>query len=660
LINPNIAGAGIIAVVSAYLFARFIGMDRSFLDSGFYTYNPLLVGLSIGYLFKLTPLTISLVVVSGIFALIFTLILAHLFSVYLKLPILSLPFAILSSVVYLAASRYTNLYVSSLYNAPQTFFANSIPVWVSGFLKSLGAIFFLPHILPGLIFAFVLLLCSRILLLLAVLGYATGTLMTAFMVGSSQQAFSDINHFNYILIAVAVGGVFLIPSTKSFVMAIIAVLTSAIFLQAMDVFWSYYGIPAFTLPFNFISLSFVFVLGLVNYPHVTKVFKATPEETLDWYLANKNRFKGSDRSLVLPFTGRWTVWQAFDGKWTHQGSWRHAYDFIIVDGKGESSRNSGAMLSDYYAFNKPVLSPVRGRVVNVVDDLVDNPIGQVDKHHPWGNLVVIQDERGFFAEISHLAKESITVKEGDWVERGALLGKCGNSGYSPQPHIHVQVQLNEKTGGHTLPFSFAGYRIGDEFFSNNLPPEGSNVEPVILDKELDVRTSFILDNRYSFEILRRGRKIDEMTLTVKTSPDGIFYFDSDRGRLYFGKHERTFYVYQLEGKDPYLTAIFCALPRMPLGFKENLQWDDYLPLQTVVRGWRRRLIQSLSVFYHGIATTRGVFVFREKSFIDGTITSTFSKVSYETEVELDDGVGFKTIRTNDVEIRRIPDEASRS
>jgi urea transporter len=44
-----------VAVLAAYGFARFIGMGAAFLESGFYTYNPLLVGLSLGYLFKLTP-----------------------------------------------------------------------------------------------------------------------------------------------------------------------------------------------------------------------------------------------------------------------------------------------------------------------------------------------------------------------------------------------------------------------------------------------------------------------------------------------------------------------------------------------------------------------------------------------------------------------------
>ena len=65
LINPNVALAGIISVTAAYLFARLVDMDQQFLKLGFYTYNPLLVGLSIGYLFKLTPLMLLFLATSG-------------------------------------------------------------------------------------------------------------------------------------------------------------------------------------------------------------------------------------------------------------------------------------------------------------------------------------------------------------------------------------------------------------------------------------------------------------------------------------------------------------------------------------------------------------------------------------------------------------------
>ena len=66
--------------------------------------------------------------------------------------------------------------------------------------------------------------------------------------------------------------------------------------------------------------------------------------------------------------------------------------------------------------------------------------------------------------------------EGQIVRRGDVLGLCGNSGYSPQPHIHVQVQLGERVGEPTLPFSFLAFRSGEGFVANDVPPVGAAVE----------------------------------------------------------------------------------------------------------------------------------------------------------------------------------------
>jgi urea transporter len=635
-------------------------MDKEFLKSGLYTYNPLLVGLSIGYLFRITPLTIFLVVAAGILTFVFTNMLFSIFSYYLRLPILSLPFAVISSIAYLASSQYSNLFVNSLYPAFTTSLELFVPLWISGLLKALGSILFVPDVTAGLVFLLIIFFSSRILFLLVILGYYSGTLLTAAMVGSFQQAFTDLNHFNFILIAIAIGGIFLIPSPRTYIMAILAVVTSIMLVGSVEVFWSSLGIPAFTLPFNLVSLAFIYVLGLTNFPLVSRFIKKTPEESLDYYLSTTNRFKGSERTLALPFSGKWTVWQGFDGKWTHRGSWRHAYDFVITDEAGNTYRNEGSETEDYYAFRKPVLSPVRGRVVTVINDLPDNPISQADKTNNWGNAIIINDPRGFYVELSHFAQNSIKVEEGDWVERGAILGLCGNSGYSPQPHIHVQVQLTEDLGAYTVPFSFINYLIDNRYYSNNVPDEEKVVEPLHPDKSMDIKTSFILDQEYRYEVLASGRKIDEVNLTVKMAIDGTFYFDSGRGKLYFGKHEGTFYFYSMEGSDQYLNSLFLALPRMPLAHREQLQWEDYVPVGAVASGFKKGLTLFLSSFYHNLNKISVKCGYEERNLIKGEVTTKFLDFKGKTEVELDEYTGFKRIRLNDLELRRISDEKSNS
>ncbi len=441
-INPNIGIAGLICVLTAYLFALFLGMKDDFLSSGFYTYNPLLVGLSIGYLFKLDFLTVFFIATAGILTFIVTYSLANIFSYYFNLPVLSLPFVIVSCIAYLAASQYSNLFVNGLY-VPSFFnlWESKLPLWFLGLTKSLGAIFFLPHVLAGVILLGIILAVSRIFFLLALAGYFTGTIVVGLFTGSLSQSFQSLNAFNFILIAMAIGGVFLIPSPKSYFLALIAVVTSSLFLEAVKGIWMQYGLLVFTLPFNLITMGFIYVMGILGYPYLAKFYRGTPERTLDHYLTYNYRFPGSSRTLCLPFSGEWTVWQGIKGRWTHKGPWQYAIDFVITDEQGKTFENEGKDLEHYYCFRKPILAPVRGRVIKVVNDIPDNPVGEVNKEHNWGNLVLLYDERGFYVLLCHLLQGSIKVKEGEWVERGKLIGLCGNSGYSPQPHLHVHVQL---------------------------------------------------------------------------------------------------------------------------------------------------------------------------------------------------------------------------
>ena len=524
----------------------------------------------------------------------------------------------------------------------------------------MGAIFFVPSAVAGALIAAALLTRSRILFLLAVAGYYSGTLTLAAL-GAGGQAFTNLNAFNFILIAMALGGVFMVPSLTSYVLAMVAVVTSTLFLSSAEVFWSRWGVPVLALPFNLVTLGFLYALKLVEHPLLARG-SGTPEEVLDEHLTGALRFPGSPRSLALPFAGRWTVWQAFDGPWTHQGPWRYAYDFVITDARGETHRGEGALVEDYLAFRKPVLSPIKGRVAHVVDAHPDNPIGSTDRTNNWGNLVVLKDERGFFVEISHFAQGSIRVREGEWVERGALLGLCGNSGYSPQPHIHIQVQASEQVGAPTLPFSFVAYQDGGAFHANDAPPCGALVEGLPTEAALENRMGFVLDEMYRFRVEGcdparfPGSRKGTLELTVRMAPDGTFFLDSGRGRLYFGSRDGTFFVYRVEGDDPCVRALFLALPRMPLAFRRNLRWEDHVPAGTVTSGMRRGLVRLARSVVPALGTVSMELEFVDERRIVGRVRSASLMREWETQVVLHPFRGLQAVRVGDLRLERVDDD----
>ncbi|MCD8827538.1 M23 family metallopeptidase [Staphylococcus gallinarum] len=117
---------------------------------------------------------------------------------------------------------------------------------------------------------------------------------------------------------------------------------------------------------------------------------------------------------------------------------RYAYDLVIRK-DGRSYKGNGGDNNDYFAFNQKIFSPQEGVVVDIKNNERDNIPGEMTKEKPLGNYVVIRHMENEYSLIAHFKNQSITVVPGDIVKKGQLLGKCGNSGNSTEPHIHFQL-----------------------------------------------------------------------------------------------------------------------------------------------------------------------------------------------------------------------------
>lgn len=74
----------------------------------------------------------------------------------------------------------------------------------------------------------------------------------------------------------------------------------------------------------------------------------------------------------------------------------------------------------------------------------------------YGRMVEIDHGRGIVTRYAHLSR--ITVKRGQRVEQGAIIGKAGSSGRSTGPHLHYEVRLRG-TPTNPLKFLSAGKKI---------------------------------------------------------------------------------------------------------------------------------------------------------------------------------------------------------
>ena len=75
-------------------------------------------------------------------------------------------------------------------------------------------------------------------------------------------------------------------------------------------------------------------------------------------------------------------------------------------------------------------------------------------NNPSGNFVRILHDDGTMGVYLHLMRGSVAVQEGRRIELGEQLGRSGNTGNSPGPHLHFVVQRNVGLALESIPYDF--------------------------------------------------------------------------------------------------------------------------------------------------------------------------------------------------------------
>jgi hypothetical protein len=162
---------------------------------------------------------------------------------------------------------------------------------------------------------------------------------------------------------------------------------------------------------------------------------------------------------------------AFDQKLEAQE--RYAIDWIQADDEGHLVLpDESTKLTDFPAYDKPIISATDGKVVEVVDKYPDVEPGVLNQDltlkDAGGNHVIVAIGGERYALYAHLKPNSITVEEGDRVRRGQVLGRLGNSGNTTAPHLHFHVMDAPLPLGaeNNLPYVIDSFRyqgfIGDD------------------------------------------------------------------------------------------------------------------------------------------------------------------------------------------------------
>lgn len=583
LTDPGLAAGGALGALVALATSRALGLHADAIDGGLYGYNAVLVGLTLGALYPASPTTWVWMAIGAALATVLTAALRSLAGALVSLPVLSLPFLLVAGLLLPAAG--TLGLGAPTWQPAAGFLPAALSSWEPA-LTGFGALVLAPGPLAGALVLLGLLVYSRIGFLLAALGTLVVFVVHAALPMAPDPLSSSLLYMNGALAAVALGGVWFVPGPASFALGAAGALLSTIMGVGTLPLLARLGAPLLVLPFNLSVLAFLVALRQRTRdagPKSVDFLVGSPEENLRFFRARLARFGARyAHRFEAPFLGSWVCTQAVGRGPTHQGPWRHAFDFEVATETGALFRGSGERLEDHPCYRLPVLAPADGTVVRVVDGVPDNRPGQVDLEHNWGNLVLLWHGAGLYSVLAHLSPGTLKVKEGEIVRRGQVLGACGASGRAPRPHLHFQLQAVPRIGAPTVEVE-----LNDVVVERGDRPE---LVPTLVLEEGDVVRNLEPDDRLA-RALRlpyghttrwssTGQGTNEETLRVDLDLYGQHVIRSleTGATLFFEPGARLFTVYDVtDGRESSLRLWQACVGRVPLERRDRLTWTDVLP-----------------------------------------------------------------------------------
>jgi len=160
-------------------------------------------------------------------------------------------------------------------------------------------------------------------------------------------------------------------------------------------------------------------------------------------------------NLAFPFKkGKYLVFQGGKGLPTnifHYGlrGAVFAMDVVKLNSAGNRANHIfSSTLSDYEIYGDTIFSPCRGIVLQAKSDNPDNIPPHRDRGPSNTNHVLIETD-SFYVFLGHMQHGQVFVHEEQLVAQGQPLGLVGNSGFSLEPHLHIQVHAKTDT---TIPW----------------------------------------------------------------------------------------------------------------------------------------------------------------------------------------------------------------
>jgi len=177
-------------------------------------------------------------------------------------------------------------------------------------------------------------------------------------------------------------------------------------------------------------------------------------------LGGYNKEQAVDLTFPLQ-NGSYAVMQGGDseiGNAVHRYQTPDSYALDIVklnEHKRRGTKLFSKHIADYTIYGDTIYSPCDGTIITYRDGVDENIPPTTNSKVRGGNHIVIKNGEVKIL-ICHMQKNSIQPQKGDTVKTGEVIGLVGNTGFSIEPHLHIQAYQTFNGVNKMVPIRFNG------------------------------------------------------------------------------------------------------------------------------------------------------------------------------------------------------------
>ena len=281
----------VVGVVTGTATACILEADKSLIRNGLFGFNAALVGValvaftsenfrtgSLPSAHMLVYLIFAAAMTSIVFSSISTLLAPH------KVAALTMPFVLVGWLFLFAVLQFSNIEAGPLSKpvSPDQYALVTdyvLPTWYMGIGNAIGQIFFQDNWIAGYLILVGIAINSRISAFMALTGAVVAEIV-AMAFGAPEGAIRDgLYGYNAALTGIALGGFFLVLTTRSFIYAVFGMIVSTWLWASVAIFLAPIGMPVLTS--TFVVVTWAMLIGQYGFKSLIPIPPAeatTPED----------------------------------------------------------------------------------------------------------------------------------------------------------------------------------------------------------------------------------------------------------------------------------------------------------------------------------------------------------------------------------------------